>query len=88
MKRPLILYPLLALHTFLGIGAVAGGALLVIEPHGSLLGMDPAWLDGSPFRSYFIPGLVLFTLNGLLPLFTAVGLLLRPNWRWPNVLNM
>ena len=27
-------------------------------------GVDPAWLDGSPFSSYFIPGLFLFVVIG------------------------
>jgi hypothetical protein len=27
-------------------------------------GVDPAWLDGSPFSSYVIPSLILFTVIG------------------------
>lgn len=27
-------------------------------------GIDPAWLDGSPFRTYVIPSLILFTVIG------------------------
>jgi len=88
MNRPLFLYPLLLLHTFLGIGALAGGGMLFLKPDGSLLGMDPGWLEHSPFNSYLVPGFLLFTFNGLLPLITLVGLLLKPNWRWPNTLNI
>ena len=28
------------------------------------VGVDPAWLDGTPFSSYFIPSLFLFTVIG------------------------
>jgi hypothetical protein len=27
-------------------------------------GVDPAWLEGSPFHSYFVPGLFLFAVVG------------------------
>jgi len=27
-------------------------------------GVDPAWLDGTPFNSYFVPSLFLFTVIG------------------------
>lgn len=52
------------------------------DPTGGLLGMPVALLAGSPFTDYLVPGIVLFVLLGLLPLATAVGLLLRPGWGW------
>jgi hypothetical protein len=88
MKRSIFLYLLMALHIFLGLGAFAGGGMLLLQPDGSLLGMEAAWLDHSPFHTYLIPGFILFVLNGLLPLFTVVGLLLQPDWRWANALNI
>ncbi len=88
MKRPLLLYPLLFLHLFLGLNALGGGALLILYPDGSGLGMDPSWLDHSPFDSYLIPGFLLFIFMGLLPLFAATGLMLRPEWKWPMRLNL
>jgi len=88
MNRPFLLYPLVFLLAFLGIGAIAGGGMLFIKPDGSLLGMDPEWLEHSPFNNYLIPGLILFTFSGFLPLLTLLGLLLKPNWRWTNAFNI
>ncbi|MCS4433482.1 hypothetical protein [Aquiflexum gelatinilyticum] len=88
MMTRLFLYMLLGLHLFLGLGALAGGGMLVLQPDGSLLGMEPGWLAQSPFSSYLIPGFILFTCSGLLPLFSFVGLLFKPRWRWANALNI
>ncbi|HYW95679.1 MAG TPA: hypothetical protein VE870_08835, partial [Bacteroidales bacterium] len=35
------------------------------------------WLESTPFSSYLIPGIILFVMNGLLSLFTALALLLK-----------
>ncbi len=88
MKRPFLLYLLCIPHIFLGTGAIAGGGMLLIKPDGSLMGMDPEWLDRSPFHSYLVPGIILFTLVGLLPLVTLVGLLGKSEWRWMKMLNI
>lgn len=88
MKRPFPLWLLALLHFLLGIAAFAGGGMLMLKPDGSLLGMQSGWLDKSPFKDYLLPGILLFILNGLLPLFTFFGLLLKPNWRWANVFNI
>lgn len=88
MKRPFFLYLLFILQLFLGICAFAGGAMLILKPDGSLLGMQSGWLKHSPFHNYLIPGLILFILSGLLPLVTFIGLLYRPNWAWLNTFNI
>ena len=51
------------LQIFIGIGAVAGGFGLVSAPDGSALGLPLELLEHSPFRDYFIPGLVLLVVN-------------------------
>ena len=38
------------------------------------------WLKGSPFTSYFIPGLILFVVIGLGFLFTGVALFRSKRW--------
>lgn len=38
------------------------------------------WLKGSPFTSYFIPGLILFVVIGLGFLLTSVGLFMCKRW--------
>lgn len=58
---------------FNGIGAVYGGLLLIVDPSGTSIGLPLDLLGNSPFPNYFIPGLVLFIVNGLCSLIT-VGL--------------
>ncbi len=48
-----------------GTGAVYGGWQLIAHPDGSGLSMTVEYLRYSPFKDYFIPGLVLFIANGL-----------------------
>jgi hypothetical protein len=44
---------------------VAGGLGLIFEPSGADVGIPLELLENSPFSSYLIPGMVLFTINGL-----------------------
>lgn len=59
------------LETFLGLGAMAGGAPLILAPDGHLLGMPTKMLSGSPFHTYLVPGILLFTVIGLAPMLVA-----------------
>ncbi len=54
-----------AFQVFIGLGGVAGGVGLVSEPSGANLGFPLELLSESPFSDYLIPGIVLFTVNGL-----------------------
>lgn len=54
-----------ALQVFIGLGAVAGGCALVLDPTGGVLGIPLALLEGTPFRDYLVPGLVLLLVNGV-----------------------
>jgi len=65
-----------------GLSGVAGGLGLVMDPTGSALQIPSAWLEGSPFDSYFVPGLVLLTVLGLAPLVDVVGLWRGARWGW------
>ncbi len=60
-----------ALEIFLGLGAVFGGGALILAPDGHLLGIPTTLLEGSPFTSFLMPGIVLFSLVGLAPLMAA-----------------
>ena len=88
MKKPPLLFILVLLHLFIGFAATAGGAMLVIRPDGSLLGMHPDWLANSPFADYLIPGLLLLCLTGILSLLTAAGLFFKPAWKLFSSLNL
>ena len=61
------------LQTLIGIGAVAGGLGLMLDPSGGSLGAPLELLDNTPFTSFLVPGIVLFTVNGLGSLAGAVA---------------
>lgn len=62
---------LIALHLFVGIGALAGGMAAITNPQDPL-GIPVSTLKNSPFRDYLIPGIILFTVIGLGNIFSAV----------------
>jgi hypothetical protein len=45
-------------------------------------------LQGTPFSSFFIPGLILFFLPGALPAFIFIGPTTLKNWSLPQYLNI
>jgi len=49
----------------IGLGALLGGWMLITDPTGGELGMSLTWLAGTPFSNFLIPGIILFTINGL-----------------------
>ncbi|MCX6254133.1 MAG: hypothetical protein NTV31_06595 [Bacteroidia bacterium] len=53
-------------------GALPVGYLMITKPDGSGAGMTVDILSGSPFRDFFIPGLFLFTINGLFNLVSSI----------------
>lgn len=61
-----------SLQSLIGIGAVICGALLVIGPDGRNLQMPIDMLKNSPFRSFLIPGIILFLVNGVGNIVSAV----------------
>ena len=71
--RPLASIARLAvvLEIFLGVGALFGGGAFILAPDGHLLGMPTKLLAGSPFPSFLVPGIILFTFVGLAPLQAA-----------------
>jgi hypothetical protein len=79
-KRPALATALIAVLMFLGVSGLAGGIAFVAAPDGSILHAPKAWLDNIPFSDFLIPGLLLFFVVGVLPLFVAVALLRRPVW--------
>jgi hypothetical protein len=58
-----------ALLLFNGFGALYGGWHLMSHPDGSSIQMHLVHLQHSPFKDYFIPGLIFFIANGCLSLF-------------------
>lgn len=81
-RRPPEVYFLVLLLLLTGLNAVVAGAGLFLFPDGQWIGLPLSWLEGSPFPSFRIPGLLLFLFNGVLVLTTCAGLLFQPAWKW------
>ena len=80
--RPISVYLLMAALLVQGLSGVAGGIGLVFDPTGGNIQIPVSWLEGSPFNSYFIPGLILLFALGLFPLIVLYGIWLRLSWSW------
>lgn len=81
-------YLLAAMHGLLGLGAVVGGLLLMIDPSGRLLNMPVSLLEKSPFSHFFIPGMILLLVLGVLPIVICIALLGRVHWMLAEKLNL
>jgi len=86
-RRSFIVWLLIAITAFLGFSAVVSGAMLMIAPDGSLMGMPVSTMQGAPFKDFFVPGLILFLLLGVYPTLAACSLWKQPAWRWPDAIN-
>ena len=67
----------IVLEVLLGVGAVGGGVALMLGPRGEIMPLPLSALKGSPFDTYFVPGLILFGVLGLGSLAAALLAWLR-----------
>lgn len=72
----------------LGSTALYGGGNLIADPTGGSLAMDTTMLDGTPFASFLVPGLVLFTVLGIGSLVTVVLIGLHHRMEWVASLGL
>src|SRR5919108_1915729 len=77
-RRP-IAWVVVGLEVLLGVGALFGGGALLLAPDGHLLSMPTSVLANSPFTDFLVPGLILFTVNGVAPLVAASLTIWRPS---------
>lgn len=77
---------LIGCMAFQGVSGVAGGIGLVFDPSGETLGIPIEWLAGSMFGDYLVPGLVLLSVLGVVPLVVTWGLWRRRPWARPSSL--
>ena len=70
---------LVVLEILMGLAAVGGGVGLILT---NGLGMPVEWLEGSPFGSYTIPGVVLLAV-GIINLVSAAAVLRHHRWGAP-----
>ena len=68
---------LLLINLIVGLGALAGGYACLVDPL-TPAGATTEMLQGSPFSTFLIPGIVLFGLFGVGNLFSII-LLLKQN---------
>ena len=64
-KNKVLVTGLGVLQVFIGLGAVGGGLVLILDPGGSKLGIPVELLKNTPFSTYLVPGIVLLVVNGL-----------------------
>ena len=79
---------LIILLGFLAIGALFGGLAFIIKPDGSIYQMPVDVLANSPFKNFFIPGIILSTIFGIFPLIVIFGLIKKPESKFLNKLNL
>ena len=77
-RRPAALIALIVVQLFQAVGALGGGAALMASPKGGIIKMPLSNLDGSPFKDFLIPGIILFVVLGVGPLVAAWVLIRRP----------
>lgn len=86
--KPSTLYLLAFILAFQGLGGLYGGTALVLSPSGSFLEMPSVMLEGSPFNSFLLPGIILLLLLGVLPAILSFALMAQPGWKRVGFLNI
>ncbi len=74
---PAVLTILVALQAISGL---VGGAALVADPSGGLIGMPLSVLRRGPFADFLLPGVILLAVLGAFPAIIAAALWRRPRW--------
>lgn len=65
----------IVLLVLVAINALVAGYLFMSDPRGTPMGISTELLKYTSFTSFFVPGLVLFIVNGLFALFTALAMI-------------
>ena len=73
---------------FLAIGAIGGGIVLIISPTGESMGIPLSEFKNIPFDSYLIPGILLFSVLGVIPLLLIIALLKKPESKIAEHINI
>jgi len=81
-RRPGAANLLAAFCALQGVSGIAGGLGLMLDPSGESLSFSQSYLDGTPFGSFLLPGVILFTVLGVLPLVVFYGLVRDRAWSW------
>ena len=73
---------------FLALGAIGGGIILIISPSGELLGLPLSEFRNIPFNSFLIPGIILFSVLGIIPSLLIIALLKKPESKLAEQINI
>lgn len=87
MKRPFEARVLIFLLFILSVNALYGGVFLIIQPDGSLLGIDAEWFENMLFKNFLFPGILLILFLGIFPFISLVGLFSKRKFKKFNTLN-
>ncbi|MBY0119264.1 hypothetical protein NST33_23315 [Paenibacillus sp. FSL L8-0435] len=72
----------------LGIGAIIGGIILIIDPSGSMVNLPASLLENSPFASFLFPGIILLLVLGVMPTTIAISLIRYVHWGMGERMNL
>ena len=78
MNHKIVRIALVVIETFVGLGAIAGGIALLTGVFAQ--GIPVAWLQGTPFSDYTVPGLALAILVGGGMLLAAATVFILREW--------
>jgi hypothetical protein len=78
MKHKAIRIMLAVIEAFIGLGAVGGGIAILTGAFNQWL--PPAWLQGTPFSDYTIPGLILLIVIGGGMVVAAATVFVQREW--------
>lgn len=77
------LYLILGLiQIFVAIGALPAGYAMITDPSGKSLGMTTDMLAGSHFHNFLVPGIFLFTVNGIFHLVAGILSIKKKKYTW------
>ncbi|WP_217697058.1 hypothetical protein [Paenibacillus amylolyticus] len=66
---------LIMMHAILGLGAIVGGIILIMDPSGGMVNLPESLLERSPFANFLFPGIILLLVLGVMPIMIAISLI-------------
>jgi hypothetical protein len=79
---------LIVMHGLLGIGALVGGSILIMDPSGRVVNLPDSLLEHSPFASFLFPGIILLLVLGIMPTMIGISLIRYVHWGLGETLNL
>lgn len=88
-RIPLSIIILVAAEILLALTSISGGKILLDEPSGKSMGLQPL-IPYLPFNlhDYFLVGVWLVAVYGVLPIILAAGLWFGKKWAWLGALGL